>query len=684
MRDSSHKTAVGLQNDSALDDTHASTAVGLLLGSYRVCRFIAQGGMGAVFEAEHAASGERVALKILHSGGRPSISASQRKRFVTETRALLRLSHPSLVRFFDCGETEEGLPWFAMELLSGESLRARIERHTSRESFLPAEEIVRIARQIVEAIEAIHAMGVVHRDLKPDNIMLVADSSAPAGERVKVVDFGIAKMLDADTPLTTEGVALGTATYMAPEQCVGNATLDGSADLYAFGVILYELLSGAPPFRGDVATVMRQHIFAAPPPLAPRDPEAPQGLVDLCEALLAKEPSRRPLPSEVRDTLASTPITLKRRSWARDAESTATRTDERVPVRHSALELAPTERREVVETENTGQKRSSRPRWMAAAALLLFTVASAAIFSLRRPAQSTSETPTLPGMVRIAGGRFRMGSSAEEIEAACKTLPGGCAEEEMPQLFREKPIREVEVSSFQIDANEVDNRSFASFLNTLGPELDTREDRDEHFKRFVTERVSGLLLADLHPLAGGIELQSNGLFVPRQGRERLPAVQITWDGASRYCRHLGKRLPTEAEWELAARGKERRTFPWGDKPPQCEGVAFGRGEARGCSDREAKLAPVGSSLLDQTPDGVRDLGGNAGEWVQDQFLLPYYEACGDCVDPVVEKPMPATDDFRIFRGGTFRGVAWVSRGATRSRWRRTDVMDGIGVRCATR
>jgi formylglycine-generating enzyme required for sulfatase activity len=93
---------------------------------------------------------------------------------------------------------------------------------------------------------------------------------------------------------------------------------------------------------------------------------------------------------------------------------------------------------------------------------------------------------------------------------------------------------------------------------------------------------------------------------------------------------------------------------------------------------------VGSSSQDITPEGVRGLAGNAGEWVQDQFLLPYYESCGDCRDPVVEKPVSGTDDFRIFRGGTFRGIAWVSRGSTRSRWRRTDVMDGLGVRCASR
>lgn len=685
MQHSPHKTAVGLHNDSTLDNTHATSAffVGRVIGPYRVCRFIARGGMGAVLEAEHQTSGEHVALKLLHSDTRPLTSASQRKRFIAETRALERLSHPSLVRIFDCGETDDGLPWFAMELLAGESLRARLERLTQQGSSFPTQDIVRIARQIVEAMDAIHTMGIVHRDLKPDNMMLVPDPGAPSGERVKVVDFGIAKVLDAETPVTTEGVTLGTATYMAPEQCVGNVALDGSADLYAFGVILYELLAGTPPFRGDVATVMRQHIFASPPPLVVRDPEAPQGLVELCNALLAKEPSRRPTLTDVRDALASTPIAFKRRASAQDAASATTRTDERIPVALRTLDIAETVRADAVVTTVQPKKRTRR-RWLAVIATIVLALVVAGYSFRDRLAQSNADAPTLPGMVRVAGARFRMGSAAEEIDAACKTLPGGCDEAEMPQLLREKPVRYVSVSSFQMDVDEVDNRSFAAFLNTLGPALDTREDQDDHSKRFVTERASGLLFADLHPLAGGIELQSNGLFAARQGRERLPVVQITWDGASRYCRHLGKRLPTEAEWELAARSTKRRMFPWGDKPPACDGVSFGRGEARGCPDRAAALSPVGSSSQDQSPEGIRDLGGNAGEWVQDQFVLPYYEACGKCVDPVVEKPVPMTDDFRIFRGGTFRGVAWLSRGATRSRWRRTDVMDGIGVRCASR
>lgn len=159
---------------------------------------------------------------------------------------------------------------------------------------------------------------------------------------------------------------------------------------------------------------------------------------------------------------------------------------------------------------------------------------------------------------------------------------------------------------------------------------------------------------------------------------------VTWDGAALYCRHQGKRLPTEAEWERAARGANGRRFPWGNEPPRCDGVVFGRGDARGCPDLPGEIADAGAASQDVTPEGVRGMAGNVGEWVQDAFVLPYYPDCGDCRDPVVEQPDAGADDQRVFRGGTLYGNAWFVRATTRSRWKRTSVMNGLGLRCATR
>ncbi|HRI70754.1 MAG TPA: bifunctional serine/threonine-protein kinase/formylglycine-generating enzyme family protein [Polyangium sp.] len=654
--------------------------VGRHAGPFQLMRFVAHGGMGTVYEAKRIDADERVAVKVLSGGKRLGPTDSHYKRFRTETAALQRVSHPYLVRILDCGKTEEDLPWIAMEFLHGESLRARMDRYAREGTCLPGKEMVRIAQQIARAMVAMHAREIVHRDLKPDNIMLVPNPEVPGDEIVKVVDFGVAKLLDAETAVTTEGVTLGTVTYMAPEQCLGDARIDGRADLYALGVILYEIIDGQPPFHGSYKSVMHQHISARPPRLRARTDDVSAGLVELVEALLAKAPSQRPALPDVIEALESTPVALVRRpSLVHDADGTSTTTLER-----EVFQLSPTVKHGKEQDKPAGAAVRRRLLGLAATSLMLGCATYIGFSRLYNQTRFGQEVPTLPGMVRLSGGPFQMGSSAEEIDALCVSLPGGCSENDLKQLGREKPARDVQISSFQLDRKEVNNRAFADFLNIVAADLETIEDRDEHYPRFVKERKTGLPFADLHPAAGGIVLLANGTFAPRPGSENLPAVQVTWHGASRYCRHLGKRLPTEAEWEFAARGAERRKYPWGDAAPQCSSVVFGRDDKLGCPEKPLMLEPVGTSSQDVTPDGIRDLGGNAGEWVQDQFILPYYESCGDCVDPVLDPNTPNADDYRIFRGGTFHSFAWQLRGSTRSRWAPTSVMDGVGVRCASR
>jgi len=243
------------------------------------------------------------------------------------------------------------------------------------------------------------------------------------------------------------------------------------------------------------------------------------------------------------------------------------------------------------------------------------------------------------------------------------------------------------VSTFQLDVREVTNREYAAFLNVMASMIGVRDDKDEHYPRFVFEYSSGVDLYDLYQ-AGGIvrdpDKPLGAQYGARPGMAEWPAVQVTWDGASRYCHHVGKRLPTEAEWELAARGPERRRFPWGDQPPRCDGVVFGRGDPRACPDLPGTFAPVGTSSQDVTPAGVHDLGGNAGEWVQDQFLGAYGD-CGACRDPIaLDGSISRDDDFRIYRGGSVPTVAWGSRTTTRSRSKRSAALLAVGFRCTHR
>ena len=285
--------------------TTPSSIVGSQIGKYRVLRKLGEGGMGAVFEAVHNDIGQRAAIKILH----PHLSKEAKfvQRFIDEARLVSMVGHPGLVKVYDYTRTAEGALCIIMEFLEGESLWHRFERvrdknrdpATGRPSGMGVVEVLQIARQVASALAAVHNRSIVHRDLKPDNIMLVKDPDTPSGERAKILDFGIAKLDQAEggTRNTTTGVSLGTPTYMAPEQIEGQSAPSDRIDVYAFGVILFELLAGEAPFVSDsTGGILRQHLIKDPPPLPTHVPADLQALV---RRALAKEASERPSMAQI-------------------------------------------------------------------------------------------------------------------------------------------------------------------------------------------------------------------------------------------------------------------------------------------------------------------------------------------------------------------------------------------------
>ena len=223
-------------------ESELSSLVGsTVAGKYRVDRMIGRGGMGAVFQAANLAIGKRVALKFLDHEAARNREACQRFQREAETASMAESAH--IVQIFDSGVTDSGLPFLVMELLTGEDLRARLER----EGRLSVPAALRIVSQVLRALVRAHEAGVVHRDLKPDNVFLCARDDDPSF--VKLVDFGISKVAHvrtADT-LTRRGAVLGTAFYMSPEQAQSFADIDGRTDLFSVGAILFEMLTGKPP-----------------------------------------------------------------------------------------------------------------------------------------------------------------------------------------------------------------------------------------------------------------------------------------------------------------------------------------------------------------------------------------------------------------------------------------------------
>ncbi|HSL83072.1 MAG TPA: serine/threonine-protein kinase [Thermoanaerobaculia bacterium] len=248
------------------------------IGQYEVLGELGAGGLGVVYKARDPFLKRFVAIKTC-----PLRMPEIRDRFFREAEVAGRLDHPNITRVFSFGFHGE-VPYLVQEYLGGEDLERTIERRAP----LPAAERVEILRQVARGLEAAHQEGVIHRDVKPANLRLLDDG------RVKIMDFGIAKLAEADRQLTATGMALGTVHYLQPEQIRGEP-LDERADVYSFGVVAYELLTYRLPFEGKTAAAVFYRIVSeTPAPVAELWPECPARLADLVARCLAKEPRRRP------------------------------------------------------------------------------------------------------------------------------------------------------------------------------------------------------------------------------------------------------------------------------------------------------------------------------------------------------------------------------------------------------
>jgi serine/threonine protein kinase len=256
--------------------------IGRRIGPYLIEQRIGSGGMGSVYRAQREdAYRQRVALKVIRPGlgGREAL-----RRFQTERQVLAELEHPHIARLLDGGCTDDGRPWFVMEDIDGEPLHRYCEGRQ-----LGTRERVELLRRVCAAVQHAHARGVLHRDLKPDNVLVTAEGTP------RVTDFGLAKRLDSESEQTASGMPLGTPAYMAPEQAAGKRAAVGAAtDVYGLGAILYELLTGRPPFRGETPwDMLRQVQTEEPVPPSQLHPKLARDLETICQKCLRKDPARR-------------------------------------------------------------------------------------------------------------------------------------------------------------------------------------------------------------------------------------------------------------------------------------------------------------------------------------------------------------------------------------------------------
>ena len=386
--------------------------IGERVNNYRIVSVLGEGGMGAVYLAEHPFMGRKAAIKVLR--GELAQDKGLVERFMNEARAANAIQHPNIIDIIDVGILASGIPYLMMELLNGESLARRLER----ERRIAVTEAVNIAVQTASALNAAHAKGIVHRDLKPDNLFLVPDDRDASREQVKVLDFGIAKLrgeLSGSGAKTQSGSVMGTPPYMSPEQCRGiTDEIDERTDIYALGIILYEMLTGAPPFVSEGwGEVVLMHVTKAVPPPRQKNPEIPAALEAAILKALAKAPAERWTTMAEMDSALRAAIGAPARGFvsgppavpARPVPPGATMPRPPTTLGAAAGEVTPPTRI----AADGGEAGARAPWWRRPAAILAGGVAAAAValpLMLSRrtptaamPATSTAAPVTTPAVV---------------------------------------------------------------------------------------------------------------------------------------------------------------------------------------------------------------------------------------------------------------------------------------------
>jgi serine/threonine-protein kinase len=642
---------------------------GTHLGPYQVVAPLGEGGMASVYKAYHPATERHVALKVLPTeiGGTPLVA----ERFRQEARVLAQLQHPHILPIFDFGEAG-GYAYIVMPLITTGTLKDVMQGPP-----LSYRQIVRIITQIGDALDYAHARGVIHRDVKPSNVLIDERGNC------LLTDFGLTKLAERPADLTHTGTIIGTPAYISPEQGMGKR-VDGRTDIYALGVILYEMATGRVPFRSDTAmAVVIKHINQ---PLAlPRalNPGLPAAIEQVILKALSKDPEDRYATAS--EMVQAIEVALKEPSPASAN-----------PIWDQTVELRSQEKTEQHPTPVAARPRVALPAWAPMVGGLALIGALAGLFTLYSsrdqatgraatqtaaadatsvaatlvaampatilaPSTPTSApsiaappsatvvphtptsavpptstpTPTLgvgstrvsvtDGMVLayIPAGEFLMGSSSEDKDAN----------------FVEKPQRSVYLDAYWADRSEVTNAMYALCVQAgecRQPGNFASATRDEYF--------------------------GNPQYAD------YPVIYISWGDAWRYCQWAGRRLPTEAEWEKAARGADGRIYPWGNIEPSASRANFNK--------IQEDTTDVGAHPEGVSPYGLFDMAGNVAEWVADWYEGAYY-ARGPAANP--QGPLFGTS--RGLRGGAWNSILPIIRSANRSQYEPVARYNFIGFRC---
>lgn len=533
---------------------------GHIIGKVRIEKFLARGGMAEVYLGSHLSLERPVAVKVLHSYIEED--AGLMARFQREAKVVAGLRHPNIVQIYDFDATE-GHPYIVMEYLKGPTLSTYLRGLHERNERIPPHQVARLLKALTAALDYAHGQGVIHRDIKPGNIMLHGkadeiplDKPLTSDVEAVLTDFGLVRIENAASQ-TASGMVSGTPSYMSPEQAQGGKT-DQRTDIYSLGVVLYEMLAGRVPFEADTTmSVLYMQINEPPPPI----PGATPAVQTVMNRALAKNPDDR--YSTCREMAADFYLALGMTAEA----GTIIETLPEFKAKHVATSVKP---------KTTGRKPLSL--WVGAgifAVICLLVVGIGAFRVLSTPSIFSSATDV---------------TSPETAEPTASSV----SSESPPELPSAEGMVEIASGTYEVGTTTpVDNYHSVPINITLnGFWMDKYQTTFVEYQEFLLE--TGTQSADI------------------SGAGNQPVRGVSWDQAVEYCSWAKKRLPTEAEWEAAGRGPgaSPQIYPWGNDP-----------SANGNTDNlpDQDTYEVGTLSFNQSLFGVYDMVGNIWEWVGEPY-----------------------------------------------------------------
>jgi len=573
--------------------------LGKTFGNVRIEKLLARGGMAEVYLGSHLNLERPVAVKFLHSyiEEEPLLL----ERFRREAKVVAGLRHPNIVQIFDF-DTFDGHPFIVMEYLKGPTLATYLRHLHQRKKRIPPDQVARLLKELSIALDYAHKQGVVHRDIKPGNIMLHNKTDdipldQPLTDDVEAVitDFGLVRIMNS-TSHTLSGTVSGTPAYMSPEQARGDPT-DHRTDIYSLGIVLYEMLAGRVPFEADsTLTVLHMQIHTVPPPIPGIAPQVQQ----VIDHALVKNPDDRYQSSRDLAVDYYSAIDLPRKAPA--ITFTYATPPGSVAIDSPALaETAPPTKPESAVEPKPAAVPASKPKVESEAEFKPPARPDPASQPVRSRGWLAIGLMSLIGIAVLAFGAYRflaarpiIPNTAETANVQITNIVASPLPSNVPALPEAAGMLKVDAGTYEVGRDPADDYHSASESISLNEFwIDQYQITNAKYERYMAETGA-----------------PQPMIWPAEANH--PVRGVTWDQAAAHCAWLNKRLPNEAEWEAAGRGPgpEPQLHPWGDDPTDGGNVLQLPND---------NTYEVGSQFFNVSPFQVYDMVGNVWEWVGEPY-----------------------------------------------------------------